>query len=309
MSRVLTTDALRRKARLALLARARLRVPGYVLPRDGDGDGFYSPRPGMPDKTPVPPQFRQAAGARTAAKARGVAKVPAITAQHRTAPTRRRSASSRVASLPRLPRRESPQQAAKATNPRFGTTSSNPHYYPHRRWTPRLGPRLPNGAYENNCTNVVVAWELRMRGYDVQAAPYLNLDVFGYVAGRTYDELDEFISRAWTLPDGRPHGRSFAGQPWRTFDDVDAEILRTWPDGARGVIFVGRHIFNVIKTGGRVHYIEAQFDATPDRIVTEQYRAKFAITGRPGEDNGAKLIRLDDLVPADGIFEAIVPIR
>lgn len=30
---------------------------GRRFPKDGDGDGFYSPRPGMPDKTPVPPEF------------------------------------------------------------------------------------------------------------------------------------------------------------------------------------------------------------------------------------------------------------
>jgi hypothetical protein len=32
------------------------RVRRRHIPQDGDGDGFYSPRPGMPDKTPVPIQ-------------------------------------------------------------------------------------------------------------------------------------------------------------------------------------------------------------------------------------------------------------
>jgi len=32
----------------------RIRRGGRKKPLDGDGDGFYSPRPGMPDKTPVP---------------------------------------------------------------------------------------------------------------------------------------------------------------------------------------------------------------------------------------------------------------
>lgn len=43
----LTQADVRRKARVALILRAR-------TPRDGDGDGFYSPWKGAPDKTPVP---------------------------------------------------------------------------------------------------------------------------------------------------------------------------------------------------------------------------------------------------------------
>lgn len=43
---MLTQAHVARRARLALIVRAR--------PRDGDGDGFYSPRKGLPDRTPVP---------------------------------------------------------------------------------------------------------------------------------------------------------------------------------------------------------------------------------------------------------------
>lgn len=46
---MLTHTDVRRRAHLALIVRAR-------RPRDGDGDGFYSPAKGLPDKTPVPPK-------------------------------------------------------------------------------------------------------------------------------------------------------------------------------------------------------------------------------------------------------------
>lgn len=39
--------------RLGERGRAR-RAARRMLPKDGDGDGFYSPAPGMPDKTPIP---------------------------------------------------------------------------------------------------------------------------------------------------------------------------------------------------------------------------------------------------------------
>lgn len=48
------------------------------LPKDGDGDGFYSPGPGMPDKTPVPPGMRRVNRAlKTGVSATKPAKPPA----------------------------------------------------------------------------------------------------------------------------------------------------------------------------------------------------------------------------------------
>lgn len=221
----------------------------------------------------------------------------------------------KVDALPRLPKAPAPTQAAKAINPNFGSTRSwdAPKYRDAgkagKHWTPDMGP-LPSGAYEENCTNVVYAFEMRMRGFDVEAAPLDVLDKYGYAAGRTYEETDDLLRDGWRLPDGRPHGRTFKGQKWRSFDEIDAEIMRDWPEGGRGFLTVGKHVFNVIKRNGRVEYIEAQFDASASRIVTALYRRKYgssrslAEEGRSPEE--AKLVRLDDLVPTDVILEAVV---
>jgi hypothetical protein len=153
-----------------------------------------------------------------------------------------------------------------------------------------------------------MAFEMRMRGYDVQAGPTRILDKYGYGAGRTMEELDEQLAALWQLPGGKSHDRSFASQEWRTFDAIDREIIAEWPDGARGYMTVGKHVFNVLKQNGKVRYIEAQFDASPSRVVTGQYRRKFRSadmfsTGKPAGE--AKVIRLDDLVPTDGILESV----
>lgn len=222
--------------------------------------------------------------------------------------TKRRS---KVASLPRTKgRAETPSAAAKAANPSFGSTNDGAKYYEQgkagQRWTPSMGP-LPAGAYEENCTNAVNAFEMRMRGFDVTAAPLDVLDKHGYAAGRTYAETDQLLADAWTLPGGEPHGRSFAGQKWRSFKEINGEIERDWPEGGRGVITVGKHIFNATKVNGKARYVEAQYDATPTRNVTRLYQSRFK--GYAGWSDGGvqegKLIRLDDLVPTDGILAAV----
>ena len=183
-----------------------------------------------------------------------------------------------IGALPRTGRAETPSAAAKAVNPSFGSTVNGPTYPGHgkagKRWTAGDGP-MPSGAYEENCTNAVNAFEMRMRGYDVTAAPLDVVAKSGYAAGRTFAETDQLFADAWRLPNGKPHGRSFDSQQWRSFAEIDSEIERDWPDGGRGVITVGKHIFNAMKMNGKARYIEAQFDATPTRNVTSLYQRKY----------------------------------
>jgi len=213
-----------------------------------------------------------------------------------------------VSALPKV-RVPSMSVAAKGTNPHYGETTNGPTYREAakagKNWDSSMGPP-PSGAYEENCTNCVHAFEMRMRGYDVEAAPIHVLDKYGYGAGRTYSEVDAQVAASYTLPGGAPHGRSFAGQKWKSFGEVDAEV-QSWPDGGRGFMTVGRHVFSVVKTAGKVRYVEPQFDASPSRTVTAQYRKKFK--GHAMFDEAiqeAKVIRLDDLEPADGILSSVV---
>jgi hypothetical protein len=223
-----------------------------------------------------------------------------------------------VAALPRTPGKpESVTVAAKNTNPAFGLTD-NPGQptYPEQgragaQWAPDMGPP-PSGAFEMNCTNVVLAWDMRMRGYDVQAAPSPILDKYGHGAGRPVLDVDRLLAEAYVLPNGKPHGRSFYGkdyskgftQPWRSFADMDAEIAHSWPDGARGIITVGKHVFNVVKANGKARYVEAQAAVTPTRIVTDKYKRRYRASSI-GRIQEGKLVRVDDLVPGDGMLQAV----
>ena len=161
------------------------------------------------------------------------------------------------------------------------------------------------GAFEENCTNVVMGFEMRMRGFDVKAAPLHVLDKYGYAAGRAYQETDDQLASSFRNPDGSPHGRSFSGQKWRSFDEIDAEVA-DWGDGGRGYMTVGKHVFNVVNQGGKAKYVEGQFDASPSRIVTAAYRKKYRASKVFSGREEAKVVRLDDLEPADGILESVV---
>lgn len=246
---------------------------------------------------------------------KAVVKLPTTPTKKKAAPAKAVEAETqlppKVARLPRVAGKPKPAPAtAKGTNPHFGSTSNSNTTYRDagragERWTPDMGP-LPSGAYEENCTNVVHAFEMRMRGFDVQAGPLDVLDKYGYAAGRTFKEVDDLVRDAWRLADGSPHGRNFADQVWRSFAEIDDEIERTWPEGGRGFITVGKHVFNVVKTRGKAQYIEAQFDVNKTRDVTVLYKRKYKSGGLfGGRIQEAKLIRLDDLVPADGIFQTI----
>lgn len=221
-----------------------------------------------------------------------------------------------VKDLPRSDKAPTITEAAEGTNPHFGTTATtaspyepggSPTYRDAGRagklWDPTMGPP-PSGAYEENCTDCVMAFEMRMRGYQVQASPGRVLDKYGYSSGRTVRQTDEQLASQWRLPGGKPHGRSFASQKWRSFDEVDKEV-KGWPEGGRGFIHVGKHVFSVVKSGGKARYVESQFDASRD--VTREYRKKYHSEDIAGSGHReAKLVRLDDLEPTDAILDSVV---
>lgn len=209
-----------------------------------------------------------------------------------------------VEDLHRGPAR-SVSDAAKGTNPHYGSTLEGPTYRAAAKngepYTPDMGPP-PSGGYEENCTNCVMAFEMRARGYDVEAAPLSVLDKYGYASGRTDKEIDKLVTDSWQSPGGGPHGRTFSGQKWRSLKEVDKEI-QSWPEGGRGFVFVGKHVFSAVNNRGKAQYVESQFDASPSRTVTGDYRKRFG-----GKSGQGKVVRLDDLEPTGGIFDSIVPI-
>jgi hypothetical protein len=144
---------------------------------------------------------------------------------------------------------------------------TNPNYYEGRE-------------YQVNCQRVAVAYELRRRGYDVEARANVKSRDKQY----TYHDLEAVWSerRAFTPIPGGPGG----------FHRAAEDIVRSWPNGSRGWVTANwkagaAHIWNVEKTDdGRVIWLDAQI-----RQVLPEGEPHFRDAG------SMQIMRVDDLTP------------
>lgn len=140
------------------------------------------------------------------------------------------------------------------------STATNPQY-----------DKIASKAYRMNCSNCTVAYEMRRRGFDVEAAPLSE--------GRNVDAWIDMFN-GLTLKKARVEGTSKA-------EDIRKEAS-TWGDGARGVIAVqqgglrlpgtagGGHVFSIEVDNGNVRFIDAQDGSEySDRIFSLYKRAYF----------------------------------
>lgn len=119
------------------------------------------------------------------------------------------------------------------------------------RTNPKFDPHRP--AYSENCTSAVQAYELRRRGYDVEAGP-LESHLWSSnngPGGRPIDTVSHTWGGSW----------SQAGH-----DDITQAFEQAGP-GSRGTVFIewnggGGHVFSVENVGGDVRYIDPQNGAT-----------------------------------------------
>lgn len=170
-----------------------------------------------------------------------------------------------VAALPRKAAPTGIVEDIRSTNPYYGT----------------------HPDYGLNCQRVVVAYDLRRRGFDVDALPRPD-DPF------EWRDSDSDIAENWMDDDGEFREPTY-GRP----EDIEANIAAQ-PPGARGVLFIawrtgGGHVFNYEKLpDGRTVWVEAQEGEllTDDEAgkVLRRYRAKGP------EDLG--VLRVDDLTPS-----------
>lgn len=167
-------------------------------------------------------------------------------------------------------------------------------------------PRFDFGReYQVNCQRVAVAYELRRRGYDVEALP--NRKEAGDKQYRLPDLED-----VWRTPTGgkrsfteikRPgadvlkakgYPATFTGQFAYRNDQVRAKVA-SWPPGARGWVVAnwqagGAHIWNVeIGSNGEVIWLDAQ----PGRQLDKDGAAHL------DRARDVWIMRVDDLVPAE----------
>ncbi|WNM74098.1 capsid maturation protease [Mycobacterium Phage Nergal] len=161
-----------------------------------------------------------------------------------------------------------------------------------------------NARYSDNCTHCVNAFELRRRGYDVEATAAPN-------AGGRYTDK-EILSR-WVDPDGNvrrlttlfkldQNGNFKPG----TKADLD-RIVKGWGEGARGWVTVqwrggGGHIFAVENVGGKARYIEPQVPGDTDDV------GDYLKVARRRAGSYIHYVRTDDLTPTDKVLDPSDPL-
>lgn len=139
--------------------------------------------------------------------------------------------------------------------------------------------------FSENCQRSVVAYELRRRGYDVEAQPTFNGDVKGEVL---------------VAPDGSKSGRwqgAFQGAKSKNISgNTGAELqtnvsrqMQQYGDGSRAIVGVqwkngGGHVFNVERHGGVTYYIDPQ--------VNRRYSARNVFDNV--KPNSVRLVRVDN---------------
>lgn len=176
--------------------------------------------------------------------------------------------------LKRIPSPETMGAAAQVTNP----------------------GRSLGSAYQNNCSFVVNAVELRARGVDVVAKPVPTQ----YKSGRTNRDM----AQDWRQADGQV--RFFQPIPATRSTETRRAIERvteSWPVGARGFVsgqwsrVRAGHVFNVEKTAAGLVYHEGQRHET-DSDRAGQYVDEMV-------PKTIALLRVDDLIPWESLKNAV----
>ena len=262
----------------------------------GKGPGFPPNKPKTP-RPPTAPKTPKAPKPRPGGDPAEVAKIRAELEQARA--TAERYATFKSAAMRKHAKR---MQAEVATLERrlevelLGGATPGLNKLPKIKPAPiaavvaKANPGRDVRLYDNNCSNAVVAAELRARGLSVIAAPRPGRE------GRYNTES----AAAWRDAEGKV--RPFT--PELTKSDV-IDIVESWPEGARG--FVSQqwkmqrlgHIYTVEKRGGKAVFHEPQ---VPDKAVGggEGYLDR-AVHGK------INLLRVDDLTPTDALLDYVQP--
>lgn len=118
--------------------------------------------------------------------------------------------------------------------------------------------------YSENCQRCVVAYELRRRGYDVEAQPTYQGDTWPQVIpvnGQRFGRWRGAFRGAKTENVGARGNNAKAEA--RVLDNLKNK-MKEWGPGARAVVNIqyrGRgngHVFNVENQGGQVSFVDAQ---------------------------------------------------
>ena len=142
------------------------------------------------------------------------------------------------------------------------------------------------GDFTTNCQRSAVAYELRRRGYDVIALPSYASDDLGK-GGKWLGSFRQ--AKSINVGDASPK---------KTQDNIEAK-MKEWGNGARGIVRIPGHVFNVENIKGKTWYIDAQ-----DGTV---YKSKNVFSEMLGQTSNIKLVRTDNLRLSYRAKKAVTP--
>lgn len=125
--------------------------------------------------------------------------------------------------------------------------------------------------YSENCQRCVVAYELRRRGYDVEALPTYQGDNLPSIAYR--NAAKGTIEGRWKGAFRNARNVNVGAKTEAGAISNIESAMGSYGNGARGVVQIfykggGGHVFNVENQGGKVVYIEAQSGKIKDIKAT-----------------------------------------
>lgn len=144
------------------------------------------------------------------------------------------------------------------------------------------------GDFSANCQRAVAAYEMRRRGYDVMALPT-------YAGDRmpSAGNWEKVFNNAKRLNVG-------ASSPQKAQANLESQ-MKSYGNGARGIVGIPGHVFNVENVGGKIRYIDAQTNTV--------YNSKgvFSRLGKRGSQS-VTLIRTDKLGINPAIRQSVTPV-
>lgn len=144
------------------------------------------------------------------------------------------------------------------------------------------------GDFSANCQRAVAAYEMRRRGYDVMALPT-------YAGDRmpSAGNWEKVFNGAKRLNVG-------ASSPQKAQANLESQ-MKSYGNGARGIVGIPGHVFNVENVGGKIRYIDAQTNTV--------YNSKgvFSRLGKRGSQS-VTLIRTDKLGINPAIRQSVTPV-
>jgi len=149
--------------------------------------------------------------------------------------------------------------------------------------------------FSENCQRCVVAYEMRRRGYDVEALPTYQGDRLGAISfvkdGIYHAQWRGAFQHAKT-ESVAAEGNNAAAEK-QVMKNI-SDKMHQYGDGSRAVIQIlyrggGGHVFNVENHGGRIVYVEAQTGKVKD----------MAFTMKSVKTESVNIVRVDNLRPSD----------